>query len=121
MAVFTPRCTTKIDVHHHIFLPELSQRKVSQNAAVGWKTPPENMPWSLQKSLRAMDKLGVAYAVLSYPAGVPENLVESPLSGAACGGDDADATRFTEKAYMQEAYLLVCILPSSWYTTLPRP
>ncbi|GJE84217.1 amidohydrolase 2 [Phanerochaete sordida] len=78
----------KVDVHHHIFLPELAKRKADQNAAVGWKTPPDNMPWSIQKSLEAMNKLGVAYAVLSYPAGIPENLIESPFHSSSCGASD---------------------------------
>ena len=69
----------KIDVHHHIFLPQLGKQKASQNAQVGWNTPPENVPWNLAKSLAAMQKLGVVGAILSYPAGVPENLVDSPF------------------------------------------
>lgn len=69
----------KIDVHHHIFLPQLGKQKGDQNARVGWITPKENLPWSIEKSLRAMRELGVVGAVLSYPAGVPENLYVSPF------------------------------------------
>lgn len=99
--------TSKIDVHHHIFLPQLARRKASQNEAVGWKTPAENMPWSIEKSLNAMDELGIARAVLSYPAGVPENLVENPFRAAACGaGDladvDEDARREENRKVVRE-------------------
>ncbi|EKM59220.1 uncharacterized protein PHACADRAFT_25322 [Phanerochaete carnosa HHB-10118-sp] len=82
MASPTERIPMKIDVHHHIFLPELSKRKAGQNAVVGWKTPEENVPWNIQKSLEAMNKLCVAGAILSYPAGIPENLVDSPFRAA---------------------------------------
>lgn len=84
MASPTERIPMKIDVHHHIFLPELSKRKAGQNAAVGWKTPEENVPWNIQKSLDAMNKLRIAGAILSYPAGIPENLVDSPFRALTC-------------------------------------
>ena len=63
----------KIDIHHHIFPPpNLYAYPQSQlNARVGWKTPEENLPWTPQKSIEAMDKMGVEVAVLSYPAGIP--------------------------------------------------
>ncbi len=71
---------TKIDVHHHIFPPALSSHKASPSteAHLGWKPPKGNLPWSPQKSLDAMDAMGVELAVLSYPAGVP-GWVKGPL------------------------------------------
>lgn len=102
-------CSAKIDVHHHIFLPELSKHKADQNAKVGWKTPEENMPWSIQKSLEAMEKLGIAGAVLSYPAGVPENLVASPFrhstgdhNGSACRDGDTVTRRERNREVVRE-------------------
>lgn len=83
----------KIDVHHHIFLPQLGKRKADQNAQVGWITPQENVPWDLTKSLVAMEKLGVAGAVLSYPAGVPETLTYSPFRP-----DDEEVSECTTQA-----------------------
>ncbi|CCM03180.1 uncharacterized protein FIBRA_05302 [Fibroporia radiculosa] len=59
----------RIDVHHHIFPNTL--RKAEQSKAVGFRTPPENLPWSPAVSLQAMDALGIDIAVLSLPAGVP--------------------------------------------------
>ncbi|KAI0723270.1 hypothetical protein C8Q76DRAFT_794228 [Earliella scabrosa] len=53
----------RIDVHHHIFPPG----KVS----VGWRPPPENVPWTPEKSLTAMNQLRIKTAVLSLPAGIP--------------------------------------------------
>lgn len=69
----------KIDIHHHIFLPQLAQQKKNANERIGFITPPGNLPWSVDKSLDAMRELGVAAAVLSYPAGIAENLLHSPF------------------------------------------
>ncbi len=38
---------------------------------MGFNVPPENMPWSPEKSLAAMNRLGVKTTVLSLPAGLP--------------------------------------------------
>ncbi|KZT12487.1 amidohydrolase 2 [Laetiporus sulphureus 93-53] len=59
----------RIDVHHHIFPKTLS--KSAQSESVGFKTPEENLPWSPELSLKAMDSLGVDVAILSLPAGLP--------------------------------------------------
>lgn len=93
----------KIDVHHHIFLPQLWSQKAEHNAKAGFTTPKENIPWSITKSLQAMDQLGVAAAVLSYPAGMPENLVKNPFefNGSDCGQgqeDDTDKRRKNREA-----------------------
>ncbi|TCD68185.1 hypothetical protein EIP91_011356 [Steccherinum ochraceum] len=60
----------RIDVHHHIFPPSLMQSKLEANDHVGWRTPPENLPWTPELSLDTMDALGIDTAVLSFPAGV---------------------------------------------------
>ncbi|KAH9853507.1 hypothetical protein C2E23DRAFT_884685 [Lenzites betulinus] len=65
----TTQFTGRIDVHHHIFPPSIG--KAGMSAKVGWRTPPENLPWTPEVSLRAMDRLGVQTAVLSLPAGLP--------------------------------------------------
>ncbi|KAI0034071.1 hypothetical protein K488DRAFT_77449 [Vararia minispora EC-137] len=56
----------KIDVHHHYFPHDLNKKVAS--AAVGFRTPPEHLPWTPQVSLNAMDALGVDLAILSVPA-----------------------------------------------------
>ncbi|KAF8913968.1 hypothetical protein CPB84DRAFT_1811427 [Gymnopilus junonius] len=56
----------RIDVHHHYFPSDL--RKEKSNAEVGWKTPAENLPWSPEVSLRAMDAMNIDVAILSFPA-----------------------------------------------------
>ena len=73
----------KIDVHHHIFAPFLTSSKLISNEKVGWKTPSENMPWSLENSIVMMDSLGVDRVVLSYPAGVTEKVSWYRWSGIA--------------------------------------
>ncbi|KAI0702895.1 amidohydrolase 2 [Cytidiella melzeri] len=64
----------KIDVHHHIFADFFMKAKLGSSKEVGWKTPAENLPWTLSKSLSMMDSLGIGAAILSYPAGVPETM-----------------------------------------------
>ncbi|KAI0940006.1 hypothetical protein AcV5_001228 [Taiwanofungus camphoratus] len=61
--------SSRIDVHHHLFPDSL--HKAAQSAAVGFRTPAENLPWTPEVSLRAMDALGIGTAVLSLPAGIP--------------------------------------------------
>jgi predicted TIM-barrel fold metal-dependent hydrolase len=56
----------RIDVHHHYFPLDLKKEKT--NVDVGWKTPPENLPWCPKISLKAMDAMKVDFAILSYPA-----------------------------------------------------
>ena len=56
----------RIDVHHHYFPSDL--KKEQANVDVGWKTPPENLPWCPKVSLQAMDAMKIDFAVLSYPA-----------------------------------------------------
>ena len=38
---------------------------------LGYKLPEENLPWSPEKSLKAMDELGIDIAILSLPDGWP--------------------------------------------------
>ncbi|KAI0268242.1 hypothetical protein BC834DRAFT_783894, partial [Gloeopeniophorella convolvens] len=67
----------RIDIHHHIFPPSLSRVKAEHSQTVGFRTPPENLPWTAELSLRAMNALGVQLAVLSVPAGVAETRDEA--------------------------------------------
>lgn len=64
-ALFDER-VRRIDVHHHYFAPDLDKEK--SNAAVGWKTPAANLPWSSDISLQAMHDMDVDFAILSFPA-----------------------------------------------------
>ncbi|KAI0375601.1 amidohydrolase 2 [Pilatotrama ljubarskyi] len=66
---FVPGSMERVDVHHHIFPASIG--KAGLSAKVGWRTPPENLPWTPEISLRAMDQLGIKVAVLSLPAGLP--------------------------------------------------
>jgi predicted TIM-barrel fold metal-dependent hydrolase len=57
-----------IDIHHHFFCPELNADKSSVSAKAGWQTPEENLPWTPELSIKAMDSTGVQAAILSFPA-----------------------------------------------------
>src|SRR6267154_12221 len=72
----------RIDVHHHFFPPSLSRVKAAQSQAVGFRTPPENLPWNADLSLRAMDSLGIQFAILSLPAGLAESFDEAKRMNA---------------------------------------
>jgi 6-methylsalicylate decarboxylase len=67
----------KVDVHHHIFPPPELYDKKGENVRVGWRTPPENLPWTPEKSISFMDACGIEKAILSYPAGFSEALAGS--------------------------------------------
>ncbi|KAI0677586.1 hypothetical protein C8Q78DRAFT_99108 [Trametes maxima] len=60
---------SRIDIHHHMFPTSINKAGLSEK--VGWRTPPENLPWTPDISLRTMDKLNIQTAVLSLPAGLP--------------------------------------------------
>jgi len=70
-------CIDRIDIHHHFFPPSLSRVKAAQSRGVGFITPPENLPWSADLSLRAMDSLGIQLAALSLPSGIAETIDEA--------------------------------------------
>jgi predicted TIM-barrel fold metal-dependent hydrolase len=56
----------RIDLHEHFFPPGLvdgNQRPVGHDT--GWRFPPENFPWSPEKNVRFMDRLGIETAILS--------------------------------------------------------
>ncbi|TFY56305.1 hypothetical protein EVJ58_g7717 [Rhodofomes roseus] len=61
----------RIDVHHHV-LPAGSRKSKDLDASVGFRFPAENVPWTPEVSLCAMDALGIDLAVLSVPTGMPE-------------------------------------------------
>jgi 6-methylsalicylate decarboxylase len=63
----------RIDIHHHFFPPSFSRVKAALSQTVGFRTPAENLPWSVDLSLCAMDELDIQLAILSLPAGVAEN------------------------------------------------
>ncbi|PPQ98534.1 hypothetical protein CVT24_004025 [Panaeolus cyanescens] len=60
------RVRPRIDIHHHYFPPDLM--KESPRPDLHWKTPPENLPWTADVSLKAMDEMGIDFALLSFPA-----------------------------------------------------
>jgi predicted TIM-barrel fold metal-dependent hydrolase len=55
----------RIDIHHHFFPSSLDKKK--KNLQVGWRTPPENLPWTPEISLKFMDAYGIDMAILSLP------------------------------------------------------
>ncbi|THV08469.1 amidohydrolase 2 [Dendrothele bispora CBS 962.96] len=57
----------RIDVHHHSFLAVFLD-KAKANESIGWRTPPENLPWTPEISLRSMDESHIDAAILSFPA-----------------------------------------------------
>ena len=73
----------RIDIHHHFFPPSLSRIKAAHSQSVGFRTPPENLPWNMDLSLRAMDSLGIQLAVLSLPSGIAETFEEAKTLNAA--------------------------------------
>jgi hypothetical protein len=63
------RTIRRIDCHHHAF-PNTVEREQSADK-IGWVFPKENMSWTPELSLRAMDALDIEMAILSYPPGFP--------------------------------------------------
>ena len=55
----------RIDVHHHYFPPDLNKKEA--NTKLGWRTPEENLPWTPELSLRAMDAMQIDFSILSFP------------------------------------------------------
>jgi predicted TIM-barrel fold metal-dependent hydrolase len=57
----------RIDLHQHFFpaggFGAEDLRRLEEET--GWRFPPENFPWSPEKSLRFMDHLGIQTAILS--------------------------------------------------------
>ncbi|KAI0092009.1 hypothetical protein BDY19DRAFT_574059 [Irpex rosettiformis] len=80
----------KIDIHHHIFAPFFMEAKLDSAKKVGWRTPAENLPWSLSNSLAIMDHLSIGAAILSYPAGIPEKMGQRSVSKPGSQGGDGD-------------------------------
>lgn len=56
----------RIDIHHHYFPADL--RKESPNPNLHWSTPPENLPWTAEISIKMMDTMGTEFSILSFPA-----------------------------------------------------
>jgi predicted TIM-barrel fold metal-dependent hydrolase len=57
----------RIDFHQH-FIPDIkavSKYVTGVGADTGWIFPPENLPWSPEKSLSFMDRLGISTTILS--------------------------------------------------------
>jgi predicted TIM-barrel fold metal-dependent hydrolase len=63
----------RIDLHHHFIpaIPGVDPATLAANAlkTAGWIFPPDNVPWTPEKDIAAMDRLGVEMAVLSAPTG----------------------------------------------------
>lgn len=66
----------RIDFHHHYFLQlggasatDVAATSAAVMKATGWRMPEGSFPWSPEKSIAAMDRLGIQKAVLSIPQG----------------------------------------------------
>jgi hypothetical protein len=57
----------RIDVHHHIFADRVVVGKPVYSPLIGYTTPPENLPWTPEKSLAMMDRCGIQFTLLSSP------------------------------------------------------
>ena len=70
-------------MHHHVFPPIPSDAALAGEKSIGYHIPDENMPWTPEVSLRAMDALGIDIAVLSLPTGMPPGPVGAENRGMA--------------------------------------
>jgi hypothetical protein len=73
----------RIDVHHHVYLPT-PQDQAQSDPKLGWTMPVENVPWSPELSIKAMDELNIEMAILSN------------LPGAPAGGDSVAVRKANE-------------------------
>jgi predicted TIM-barrel fold metal-dependent hydrolase len=56
----------RVDLHHHFFPAEVGTEHLRRlERETEWRFPPENLPWSPDKSVRFMDRLGIETAILS--------------------------------------------------------
>jgi predicted TIM-barrel fold metal-dependent hydrolase len=87
----------RIDLHQHFFpdadLIAAYLRHLAEDT--GWRFPPENFPWSPEKSVRFMDRLGIETAILS--------LTGSP-GGGGVGITNREVARFLNTAAHQAAF-----------------
>ncbi|KAI9063279.1 amidohydrolase 2 [Trametes sanguinea] len=72
----------KIDVHHHNFPANIES--LYDVDKLGYTLPPENIPWTPEKSLAAMDELGIEMAILSLPDGWPGAVAYNRKTAQIC-------------------------------------
>lgn len=84
MPATTPT-TSRIDLHHHAFPPQLLGGDVAGALAAnsGWKFTADSPAWSPGVSLAFMDRLGVSTAILSLPNDIESYLPETTRRGFA--------------------------------------
>ncbi|GBE79706.1 Decarboxylase yanB [Sparassis crispa] len=101
-------CFRRVDVHHHFILD--ASDKAQRNAEVGFRTPAENLPWTPVVSLRAMDAMGIDFAILSLPPYLP-------------GGDIGPQNRSAAREFNLLAARICKENPSrfGFFACLPKP
>jgi predicted TIM-barrel fold metal-dependent hydrolase len=102
----------RIDFHQHFFpaLDVASQYLTRVAADTGWNFPPENIPWSPDKSLSFMDRLGISTAILS-------------LTGSPGGDGIGQANRELARQLNLAAHQIVVEHPErfGFFANLPIP
>ncbi|MFT9536035.1 amidohydrolase family protein [Mycobacteroides abscessus] len=71
-----PPSTSRVDLHHHAFPPQLFNSDVAGAlaGASGWKFAAESPAWSPSASIAFMDALGISTAILSLPNDIEPHL-----------------------------------------------
>jgi predicted TIM-barrel fold metal-dependent hydrolase len=101
----------RVDLHQHFFpgasLGPEHLRDLEDN---GWRFPPENFPWSPEKNLAFMDRLGIGTAILS-------------LTGSPGGDGVGPANREFARALNETAHRTVVDHPGrfGFFANLPIP
>jgi predicted TIM-barrel fold metal-dependent hydrolase len=102
----------RVDLHQHFFpgaaFGTEHLRHLEQD--IGWRFPPENFPWSPEKNLAFMDRLGIGTAILS-------------LTGSPGGDGVGPANRAFARTLNQTAHRAVVDHPGrfGFFANLPIP
>ena len=100
----------RIDLHQHFF-PGFGAEHVRQyEKDTGWRFPPENFPWSPEKNLAFMDRLGIGTGILS-------------LTGSPGGDGAGPANREFARTLNETAHRAVVDHPGrfGFFANLPIP
>lgn len=86
--------SSRIDVHHHAFPPQLfgGSAATALTANSGWKYTADSPAWTPAASLAFMDALGISTAILSLP-----NDIESYLPPSSRGGFAREINTFCKE------------------------
>lgn len=81
----TPPTTSRVDLHHHAFPPQLFGEDVAGalGANSGWKFTADAPAWTPDASLAFMDAMGISTAILSLPNDIESYLPATTRRGFA--------------------------------------